>query len=94
MPSIPLLNFPFKHSAAFDLYRFVKEKKIFELKSEMYFCDYERYLTDVFVGPWFDMYLEARSPLVLNFNPFIAYRFDDRPEYNDQVSYVNSHAFT
>ena len=34
------------------------------------------------------MYLEARSPLVLNFNPFIAYRFDDRPEYNDQVSYV------
>ena len=36
-------------------------------------------------GPWFDMYLRERRPLVLNHNPFVMMRDDPRPEYNDQA---------
>ena len=32
----------------------------------------------VYVGPWYDMYLESRLPLVLNYNPFIAFKQDPR----------------
>ena len=32
------------------------------------------------------MYLKDRVPLVLNYNPFIAFSHDPNPEYNDQVS--------
>ncbi len=35
--------------------------------------------------PWFDMYLKARDPLVLNYNPFIAFK-DDPQGITDQVS--------
>ena len=34
------------------------------------------------------MYLAARVPIVLNYNPFMCYKNDDRPEYNDQVSII------
>lgn len=37
--------------------------------------------------PWFDMYLESRDPLVLNYNPFMAFK-DDPQGITDQVSYV------
>ena len=33
--------------------------------------------------PWFNMYLESRLPLVLNYNPFMA--FKDDPDIKDQV---------
>nr|XP_005911450.1 PREDICTED: carnitine O-palmitoyltransferase 2, mitochondrial isoform X2 [Bos mutus] len=38
------------------------------------------------VGPWFDMYLTARDPVVLNFNPFISFNPDPKSEYNDQLT--------
>ncbi|XP_041460705.1 carnitine O-palmitoyltransferase 2, mitochondrial-like [Lytechinus variegatus] len=41
--------------------------------------------TSYISGPWFDMYLESRASIVLNFNPYFSYTFDDRPEYNDQL---------
>lgn len=36
-------------------------------------------------GPWFDMYLCARDPIVLNFNPFMSFTPDPKPEFNDQL---------
>jgi len=36
-----------------------------------------------FAGPWFDMYLEYRDPLVLNHNPFLV--FKAIPELANQV---------
>ncbi|KAM6172478.1 carnitine O-palmitoyltransferase 2, mitochondrial isoform 2-T2 [Erethizon dorsatum] len=37
-------------------------------------------------GPWFDMYLTARDSIVLNFNPFMAFKPDPKSEYNDQLT--------
>ncbi|CAL4150213.1 unnamed protein product, partial [Meganyctiphanes norvegica] len=35
--------------------------------------------------PWFDMYLSDRVPIVLNYNPFLAFKPEERPGYNDVV---------
>uniref|UniRef100_A0A3P8ULQ6 Carnitine O-palmitoyltransferase 2, mitochondrial n=1 Tax=Cynoglossus semilaevis TaxID=244447 RepID=A0A3P8ULQ6_CYNSE len=35
--------------------------------------------------PWFNMYLSAREPVVLNFNPFMSFNLDPKPDYNDQL---------
>ena len=35
--------------------------------------------------PWFEYYLKSRTPLPLNFNPFLAWKDDPRPEYNNQL---------
>jgi len=35
--------------------------------------------------PWFDMYLESRLPLPLNFNPFLTFKRDPNESNNDQV---------
>lgn len=42
---------------------------------------YTSYITD----PWFDMYLRDRQPILLNYNPFISYVDDPKPQYNDQT---------
>ncbi|XP_022107814.1 carnitine O-palmitoyltransferase 2, mitochondrial-like isoform X2 [Acanthaster planci] len=36
-------------------------------------------------GAWFDMYLKDRQSIVLNYNPFITYNNDPRPENMDQL---------
>lgn len=41
--------------------------------------------TSYISGPWFDMYLSARDSVVLNFNPFMSFNPDPRPEYNRQL---------
>ncbi|XP_061894440.1 carnitine O-palmitoyltransferase 2, mitochondrial isoform X1 [Entelurus aequoreus] len=41
--------------------------------------------TSYISGPWFDMYLSARQPVVLNFNPFMSFNPDPRSEYNEQL---------
>lgn len=39
--------------------------------------------------PWFDMYLRARVPVAVNYNPFMMYAPDPNPKFNDQVKYVS-----
>jgi len=34
---------------------------------------------------WFDMYLSARDPIVLNYNPFITFQDEPNKEYQTQV---------
>uniref|UniRef100_A0A131XEV7 Putative carnitine palmitoyltransferase ii n=1 Tax=Hyalomma excavatum TaxID=257692 RepID=A0A131XEV7_9ACAR len=41
--------------------------------------------TSYISAPWFDMYLTSRKPLPLNFNPFMAWKDDERPAYMDQT---------
>ncbi|XP_028604024.1 carnitine O-palmitoyltransferase 2, mitochondrial-like [Podarcis muralis] len=41
--------------------------------------------TSYIAGPWYDMYLSARDPIVLNYNPFITLNPDPKPEYNRQI---------
>ncbi|XP_053549425.1 carnitine O-palmitoyltransferase 2, mitochondrial [Bombina bombina] len=41
--------------------------------------------TSYISGPWSDMYLCAREPIVFNFNPFMSFTPDPRPEYNNQL---------
>lgn len=41
--------------------------------------------TSYITGPWFNMYLKSRVPLVLNFNPFLAFKDDPQPKYNTQL---------
>lgn len=35
--------------------------------------------------PWFDIYLKDRRPLPINYNPFLIFINDVRPEYNTQL---------
>eukprot|EP00659_Diplonema_papillatum_P014127 gene14127-21648_t len=41
--------------------------------------------TSYISGDWFDMYLSARSPLPLNWNPFLVFREDPVEERNTQA---------
>ncbi|XP_053718488.1 carnitine O-palmitoyltransferase 2, mitochondrial [Synchiropus splendidus] len=41
--------------------------------------------TSYISAPWFDMYLSARDSVVLNFNPFMSFNSDPKPQYNDQL---------
>ncbi|XP_077986984.1 carnitine O-palmitoyltransferase 2, mitochondrial-like [Glandiceps talaboti] len=74
--------------------QFAKTSKLMEefikgegkgLNDELIAIDKKNKHTSYITGPWFDMYLEARDPLVLNFNPYICFNMDSRAEYNNQV---------
>ncbi|XP_036603371.1 carnitine O-palmitoyltransferase 2, mitochondrial-like [Trichosurus vulpecula] len=41
--------------------------------------------TSYITGPWLDMYLSSRDPIVLNFNPFITLKRDPQESYNNQL---------
>lgn len=41
--------------------------------------------TSYIAGPWYDMYLEARDSVVLNYNPFLMFKDDPVAENNNQV---------
>ncbi|XP_068240408.1 carnitine O-palmitoyltransferase 2, mitochondrial isoform X6 [Palaemon carinicauda] len=47
--------------------------------------DKENKHTSYISGPWFDMYLSDRVPVVLNYNPFLAFWPEERPGYGDPV---------
>ncbi|XP_038068074.1 carnitine O-palmitoyltransferase 2, mitochondrial-like [Patiria miniata] len=47
--------------------------------------DKENKHTNYISGAWFDMYLKDRQSIVLNYNPFITYNNDPRPENMDQL---------
>lgn len=36
--------------------------------------------------PWSDMYLRDRRPLPINYTPFMVFKPDERPAYNDQLT--------
>ncbi|KAL4660088.1 carnitine O-palmitoyltransferase 2, mitochondrial [Arapaima gigas] len=56
-----------------------------ELHAELVAQDKKNKHTSYISRPWFDMYLSARDPVVLNFNPFMSFNSDPKPEYNDQL---------
>ncbi|XP_028368982.1 carnitine O-palmitoyltransferase 2, mitochondrial isoform X1 [Phyllostomus discolor] len=57
-----------------------------ELHKQLVAQDKQNKHTSYISGPWFDMYLTARDSIVLNFNPFMAFNPDPKPEYNDQLT--------
>ncbi|XP_054722651.1 carnitine O-palmitoyltransferase 2, mitochondrial-like [Uloborus diversus] len=56
-----------------------------ELQEELKASNSRNKHTSYISGPWFDMYLKSRSPLVLNFNPFLAFKDDPKKEFNTQL---------
>ncbi|GFY40144.1 carnitine O-palmitoyltransferase 2, mitochondrial [Trichonephila inaurata madagascariensis] len=56
-----------------------------ELQQELKTSNARNKHTSYITGPWFDMYLKSRVPLVLNFNPFLAFKDDPQPKYNTQL---------
>ncbi|XP_077464100.1 carnitine O-palmitoyltransferase 2, mitochondrial [Stigmatopora argus] len=57
-----------------------------ELHRELVAQDKKNKHTSYISDPWFDMYLSAREPLVLNFNPFMSLAPDPRGEGNEQLA--------
>ena len=56
-----------------------------DLNTALKAIDRQNKHTNYISGPWFDMYLKDRQSVVLNYNPFITYNSDPRPENMDQV---------
>ncbi|XP_066453679.1 carnitine O-palmitoyltransferase 2, mitochondrial [Eleutherodactylus coqui] len=56
-----------------------------QLHEELVLQDQQNKHTSYISAPWFDMYLCARESIVLNFNPFMSFTSDPRPEYNNQL---------
>uniref|UniRef100_A0A8C2G4N1 Carnitine O-palmitoyltransferase 2, mitochondrial n=1 Tax=Cyprinus carpio TaxID=7962 RepID=A0A8C2G4N1_CYPCA len=56
-----------------------------QLHEELVALDKKNKHTSYISAPWFDMYLSARESVVLNFNPFMSFNPDPKPEYNDQL---------
>ncbi|XP_035272282.1 carnitine O-palmitoyltransferase 2, mitochondrial [Anguilla anguilla] len=56
-----------------------------ELHEDLVAQDKKNKHTSYISAPWFDMYLSARDSVVLNFNPFMSFNSDPKPEYNDQL---------
>ncbi|XP_040216392.1 carnitine O-palmitoyltransferase 2, mitochondrial [Rana temporaria] len=56
-----------------------------QLHEELVQQDKQNKHTSYISGPWFDMYLCARDPLVLNSNPFMSFTPDPKPEFNNQL---------
>lgn len=42
--------------------------------------------TSYITQPWFDMYLESRTPLPLNYNPFLLFKKDSNELLNHQTT--------
>ncbi|KAM4641075.1 carnitine O-palmitoyltransferase 2, mitochondrial [Discoglossus pictus] len=56
-----------------------------QLHEELVASDKQHKHTSYISGPWFDMYLCARDPIVFNSNPFMSFTPDPRSEYNNQL---------
>lgn len=56
-----------------------------QLHEELAAQDKKNKHTSYISAPWFDMYLSARESVVLNFNPFMSFNPDPKPEFNDQL---------
>eukprot|EP00058_Branchiostoma_floridae_P012610 XP_002598098.1 hypothetical protein BRAFLDRAFT_85684 [Branchiostoma floridae] len=56
-----------------------------ELHKELVAMNDQNKHTSYISGPWFDMYLQSRLSVVLNFNPFMSFVDDPRAGYTDQL---------
>ncbi|XP_067893336.1 carnitine O-palmitoyltransferase 2, mitochondrial isoform X2 [Heterodontus francisci] len=56
-----------------------------QLHEELVAQDKRNKHTSYISGPWFDMYLTAREPVVLNHNPFMCFNPDPNPANNNQL---------
>lgn len=62
-----------------------------QIESKTNTCSSSRHVFYIcLLEPWFDMYLKSRLPIVLNYNPFISFQDDPRPEYQNQVSNLDT----
>lgn len=59
--------------------------EISELQTNLIVNDRTNKHTSYISEPWFDMYLSARVPVPINYNPFMMLTPDPRPEFNDQL---------
>ena len=57
-----------------------------ELQAALIAYDKANKHTSYISEPWFDMYLKARVPIPVNYNPFMAIAPDPSPQYNDQLT--------
>ncbi|XP_061430953.1 carnitine O-palmitoyltransferase 2, mitochondrial-like isoform X1 [Lethenteron reissneri] len=57
-----------------------------ELHKELLALDKQNKKSSYISGPWFDMYLAAREPVLLNYNPFVGLTADSRPGYGGQLT--------
>ncbi|XP_038650305.1 carnitine O-palmitoyltransferase 2, mitochondrial isoform X2 [Scyliorhinus canicula] len=56
-----------------------------QLHEELVTQDKRNKHTSYISGPWFDMYLSAREPVVLNYNPFVSFHPDPNPANNNPL---------
>ncbi|KAJ8302034.1 hypothetical protein KUTeg_021021 [Tegillarca granosa] len=56
-----------------------------DLNKELVELDKKNKHTSYISGPWFDMYLKSRVPVVLNHNPFMVFTDDPKPQYQNQL---------
>ena len=49
---------------------------------------FQKFILLFFSEPWFDMYLSSRDSIVLNYNPFIAFKNDPNPGQMNQVNFL------
>jgi len=57
----------------------------YDLHDELVALDKKNKHTSYIGAPWFDMYIKDRRPVALNHNPFMSFKDDERPGYNDQL---------
>ncbi|KAK4298498.1 hypothetical protein Pmani_029164 [Petrolisthes manimaculis] len=56
-----------------------------DLQAKLKLKDKANKHTSYITGPWFNMYLSDRVPVVLNYNPFMAFTPETRPGYSHPV---------
>ncbi|XP_061187817.1 carnitine O-palmitoyltransferase 2, mitochondrial-like [Saccostrea echinata] len=56
-----------------------------DLQKRLVAKDKQNKHTSYITKPWFDMYLKSRLPIVLNYNPFVSFQDDPRPDYQNQL---------
>ncbi|PVD24049.1 hypothetical protein C0Q70_14518 [Pomacea canaliculata] len=74
-----------QHAKTSQIVTEFQQKEGKELNEELVAQNKKNKHTSYVSGPWFDMYLKDRRPVVLTHNPFMAFQDDPRPEYNTQL---------
>lgn len=62
--------------------------KFAELQEALIAYDQKHKDSSYISEPWFDIYLRARVPVAVNYNPFMMYAPDPDQKYNHQVNFT------